>query len=57
MSKKSLTETIQHNGRFFAYLDSNMRHLRNYDDLREYLKDEHPGVYDDWLLELSAAGA
>jgi len=30
--------------------------MKNYQDLREFLQDEHPDVYEEWLSEISQAG-
>lgn len=55
MSKRSVSETIQHNARFFTYLDNNIRHMKNYQDLREFLQEDYPEVYEEWLSEISQA--
>ena len=53
MSKKSLSETIARQCRFFAGLDNGVRHLRNYQGLVEFLQEHYPDVYEDWKAEQS----
>jgi ssDNA-binding replication factor A large subunit len=48
MSKKTLNETISLNTRQFATTKQTLRHLRAYDDLRKWLEEYHPLIYQEW---------
>ncbi len=55
-NSKSLSTCIQHSARYFSFLDNSIRHLNNYQELREWMQEQHPEIYEDWLLYQSREG-